>query len=83
MQEIKKVYDVFDAEYFTFADTEAVYRRGEIVVCNGKEYEIIEFYQSVHAKENEIDWLLLRRYDDGIAWWYNAYPSEITAKIVE
>jgi len=83
MEDIRKVYDVFADEYFSFANTEAVYRRGEIVVVNDKEYEIFEFYQSANAKENEVDWLLLRRFDDGIAWWYNANPSEITAKIID
>lgn len=82
MDDIRKVYDVFDNSFFKFANTDAVYRRGEIVQVKGKEYEIYEFYQSVHADENVVDWLLLRRFEDGVAWWLNANPSEIEAKLV-
>jgi len=65
-------------EKVMFANTDTQFEIGDNVEVNGKEYEIYEFYQSVHAQKHEVDWLLLRRWVEGSTFWANANPSEAT-----
>lgn len=76
VMEQKKFYQ--GDEPVTFANTETMFEIGDNVKANGKEYEIYEFYQSVHAKKNEVDWLKLRRRVEGTTFWANVNPSEAT-----
>lgn len=82
-REIRKVYDVFEDGYFSFLNTSNIFRLGEFVWVNDKEYEIEAFYQSAHAKENEVDWILLKRLDGMNIWWLSVNPSEIIHKTVK
>ena len=65
-------------EPLTFANTETRFEIGDNVEANGNEYVIYNFYQSQHARKNDVDWLLLKRWEGGVAVCASVHPSEAT-----
>jgi len=76
MEEYKKFYE--GGEPLTFANTETQFEIGDNVEANGNEYVIYNFYQSQHARKNDVDWLLLKRWEGGVAVCASVHPSEAT-----
>ena len=79
--EYKRYFETDYADKPRFAGTTEMFEIGDNVEANGKNYEIYSFFRSVHANDNEIDWVRISRTNDqGTVIWCDVYPSELTLK---
>jgi hypothetical protein len=76
MDEYKRFYEL-DDKGPTFAGTDAMFNIGDTVMRMGMEYKINSFYQSHHARPNEVDWIRIERHNGMHQIWADVYPSEL------
>ena len=80
-EEYKKYFPADYANHPIFAGTEEKFEIGDFVEVDGKRYELVNFFRSVHAADNVIDWLRLQRTNSyGVVIWRDCYPSEVSLK---